>query len=64
MPTVRVRALPAQFPFESQNPDPSSTNAYNDVWRQQVCTSWRENPRVRQAAGNMSVECRDLLDKV
>eukprot|EP00798_Chlamydomonas_sp_ICE-L_P010463 gene10463-8422_t len=53
------------FPFDHvEHPDPNESAAKHEVLRYQVQCSWREHTRVAEAARKLSMECRDLLDKI
>lgn len=57
--------LLGMFPYEhSEHPDPNTSAAQIEVWLQQIKSKWRENARVRDAAGRLSQNCRDLLDHI
>ncbi|KAG2438109.1 hypothetical protein HXX76_005718 [Chlamydomonas incerta] len=60
--------LLGRFPFDHENhPDPNSSDAQVEVWKEQVRASgedWQKMPRVAPYVRLLSDSCRDLLGKM
>ncbi|KAG1655320.1 hypothetical protein FOA52_006619 [Chlamydomonas sp. UWO 241] len=57
--------LLGMFPYDHpDHPDPNSSAAHNEVFRQQIRTAWQKCPNVGDMATKLSPQCCDLLDRM
>lgn len=57
--------LLGSFPFDHHDhPDPNTSEAHLEVWLQQVSKRWSEVPHMRESINNLSIECKDLLNRI
>lgn len=57
--------LLGSFPFDhTEHPDPNTSEAHLEVWLQQVTKRWSEVPHMAEAIKKLSVECKDLLNRI
>mmetsp|Transcript_10826 Transcript_10826/g.27788 ORF Transcript_10826/g.27788 Transcript_10826/m.27788 type:complete len:469 (+) Transcript_10826:407-1813(+) len=57
--------LLGSFPFDhEEHPDPNSSEAQQEVWKQQCAMHWSDMPSNEKGVSQLSIEVKDLLDKI